>query len=183
MKNDKLLLKTNWLSLYETEKGFIYAERKGVDSIAALVYKSTSDGYQFLIRYQPTPNILNKKLNPTLLYPSCITGTIEDCETPLETAIKEIKEEGGLIVKTKNLVSDSFYLATTQSNEVVYSFLFEVDTNTETVPILNDGSYFESISKSIWVSQEELETMLLDHFVHSSLLQTFLLFKFKNKKI
>ncbi|TNK96629.1 NUDIX hydrolase, partial [Mycoplasmopsis pullorum] len=116
-------------------------------------------------------------------YPSCITGTIEDCETPLETAIKEIKEEGGLIVKTKNLVSDSFYLATTQSNEVVYSFLFEVDTNTETVPILNDGSYFESISKSIWVSQEELETMLLDHFVHSSLLQTFLLFKFKNKKI
>ncbi|MCQ3907639.1 MAG: hypothetical protein MJ219_02630 [Mycoplasmoidaceae bacterium] len=52
---NKLLHKTKYLSLYETKQGFIYAQRRGINSTAILCFKKEKGNYYFLIRYQPLP--------------------------------------------------------------------------------------------------------------------------------
>lgn len=58
----KVLYKNYHLSLYKTERGFIYAERRNINSTASLLFKKVKNDYKFLLRYQPLPELkINKK--------------------------------------------------------------------------------------------------------------------------
>ncbi|MEE3928310.1 NUDIX domain-containing protein [Mycoplasmopsis ciconiae] len=175
MKPDKLLFQTKWLSLYETNKGFIYAERKGVDSIAFLAFKKENGEYLFHLRYQLYPNLKHLN-NEYKFYPSCITGTIEANETPIQTVIKEAFEEGGFKISQQNIISYTPYLATTQSNEIVHVYLGLIDSSVECCEAQGDGSYFEKISFNKWVNIQELQQILKNEITHSSLFVAYKLF-------
>lgn len=147
------------LSLYKTNRGFIYAQRRGVNSTACLCFKKDKNGhFRFLIRYQPLPILKGKKAQDLdkNLYPCCITGSIEPSETPINNAIKEILEEAGIKVTKKSIVDCIKATASTQMNEVVYHYLVDVTNAPIKNTSLGDGSYFETISINKWISEKQL---------------------------
>lgn len=181
MKN-KELYQTKYLSLLQTEKGFYYAQRRNKNSVAGLCFKKENNIYYFLLRYQPLPEIDNK-ISWDELYPCPITGSCEINEDYLTTMIREIYEEGGIKVSTNNLVANTSCVATTQMNEIVYNYLFDV-TNLEQVKTSGDGSIFESVSQNVWVTLDQLEDIIFNNKAKaylSSLITCYLLF-IKNVK-
>ena len=157
----KLLYKTPWLELRVSSRQFYFAQRKGINSTAALCYRKSKHGFEFLMRYQPLPvlELKNYKLNKAL-YPCPITGSLEPKETPEQNAIKEVFEESGYKISKKNIVDCVLATASTQMNEVVFHFLVDLTGIKQTKKDLGDGSYFEGISENKWVSQKELESIL-----------------------
>lgn len=151
------------LSVYQTPKGFVYAQRRNVNSTAALCFKKNSKTkeYEFLIRYQPLPVIKfkNIKWNESCLFPCCITGSLEKGETPKSNIIKEVLEESGYKISNKNILGCISVTSSTQMNEVVHHFLIDL-TNLKNKKPKNDGSYFEAISKNVWVSHKQLLKIL-----------------------
>jgi hypothetical protein len=53
----KYLYQNKWVSLKETERGFVYGERKNTNSTATLLYRLIKGKYEFLLRYQPLPEL------------------------------------------------------------------------------------------------------------------------------
>ena len=166
MKN-KLLYETKHLSLYETEKGFVYAQRRTIDRSATLCFKKELNEYKFLIRFQPLPEV-KEKTSWNHCYPCPITGSIEKNETPIENAIKEVFEEGGIKIDSTNIVKSFYAVATTQMNEKNFYFLADVSNLKEQKPV-NDGSIFEKASFNKWLSYKELKDILNNELTLSSL--------------
>lgn len=161
MKKNKILCQTKYLSLLETPEGFYFAQRRNINSVAGLCFKKELNQYFFLIRFQPLPEI-EVKQSWDQLYPCPITGSCEINETQFESMIREIYEEGGINVNHSHLVASNYCVSTTQMNETVYNYLFDV-TDLNQVDPKNDGSIFEAVSKNVWVSQDELEEILFNN--------------------
>ncbi len=186
----KLLYKTKYLSLYKTKQGFIYAQRRGQNSTAILCFKKVKNDYLFLIRYQPLP-VVNTvpHLKWDDLYACPITGSIEDNQSPLDNALTEIYEEANIKATKKNLVAGSYCVSSTQMNETVFNFLFDVTKCPVTKKKQGDGSIFENVSVNKWLTYKEVKKILLNdnHQIFlSSLLTCLNLFetyygKIKNK--
>lgn len=169
----KLLYKTPFLSLYESEKKFWYAERKNVDSIAALCFRKNNNAEtEFLVLYQPLPET-KYKMNWDDPYPCPITGCLEENETYLQTAIREVYEEGGIQLKESDLKGYTRCVATTQMNETVNCFLFDVTNKKQDTP-KKDGSIFEEVSFYQWKTEKELVDILMckSEYVYLSTLST-----------
>lgn len=177
--SSKILYKTQYLTLKQTKQGFIYAERRNIDSTASLCFRKTDGKYEFLIRYQPLPIVNdNKKHKWSDLFACPITGSMEENETQLDNAIREIYEEANYKVDKFNLISFNKTVATTQSNETVYNFVFDLSSIEKTNKLEGDGSIFENISKNKWISQKSLESVLFDNkkMFLSSLMNCYFLF-------
>lgn len=159
----KLLHKTKYLSLYKTKQGFIYAQRKGINSTAMLCFKKVKGGYLFLIRYQPLPVVNTvKHLKWDDCYACPITGSIEENQSPLDNALNEIYEEANIKATKKNLVAGSYCVSSTQMNETVFNFLFDV-TDCKTVnKKQGDGSIFENVSLNKWLTYKQVKKIVLN---------------------
>lgn len=177
MKKNKLLKRTKHLSLYITDKGFVYAQRRSVNSVAGLVYSKKDNDFFFLIHYQPMPEIEEKK-HWDQCYPCCITGSIEKNETPEKTIIKEVFEEGGIKIKKEHIKNTKMLIATTQMNEKVFHFLVDATGLKQENPV-NDGTIFESVSYNKWLSLKEVEKIINNEICLSSLDICFNMFKEK----
>ncbi|QJG66932.1 NUDIX hydrolase [Mycoplasma phocoenae] len=175
MEKSKILYENKWINLYETSNGFVYAQRKGVDSIACLcIRKQKNNEYEFLIHYQPLPEIVLKQRWDTC-FPCVITGSIELNENPLNAAIREIYEEGGIKVGVNNLIAENKFVSTTQMNETVYAYLFDVTNLKQEIP-QNDDSIFESVSYNAWISEQKLRDIIQNKLTLSSLSNLYNLF-------
>ena len=148
---DEILYDAGWMKLKKTKNDFIFSERKGVDSVAVLLYRHSRKGdsieLEVLIRKQPLP-IENERMD---LFSCPITGQIEEGRDLIDVAVGEIKEEGGYIVDPVDVVSVGKYIVGTQTNEVVSMFICNV-TEKDIVEIEGDGSFHESISHNEWHS-------------------------------
>lgn len=164
--------------MYETKEGFIYCQRRTINSIAALCFLRENNIYKFLIRYQPLPEIAEKQKwdEP---YACPITGSIEKNESPIDSAIREIHEEGGIVVDKDSIIDSFSCIATTQMNEKVFCYIVDVTNKKQEKP-QNDGTIFESVSFNKWVTEDELKNILKNDITLSSLLICYSLF-LKNK--
>ncbi len=174
----KALYKNYHLSLYETERGFIFAQRRNINSTATLLYKKEKSDYKFLLRYQPLPElkINNKRSGWRELFPCCVTGSLEPKETPTINCIKEVLEETGYKISKKDIKASCVAVASTQSNECVYNFIVDITKAQKTNEGEGDGSIFEEVSRNIWVSHKELKDILKTKLYLSSLASAYLLF-------
>lgn len=185
--NFKFLYKNKFLSLCRTKHNFIFAQRRNINSTASLCYKKVNKSYYFLIRYQPLPvslTISNMKWND--LFPCPITGSIETKQKPLDNAIQEIYEEANIIVNKNNLVASNFAISTTQMNETVFNFVFDVTRCQIVNKKTGDGSIFEKYSQNKWLSTTQLKKIIANksqHYFLSSLLNCLYLFEQKNVPI
>ncbi|MEM9007236.1 MAG: NUDIX domain-containing protein [Cyanobacteria bacterium P01_F01_bin.86] len=159
MDPDKILFQTPWVSIKATERGYHYLERKGRDSIAALLIRlseSTSWDYEVLVRQQPLCVDIATAAEAAAmpLFPCPITGGIEIGESPAMAAVREVEEEAGYIVQVKPL---GRYIVGSQTNEICYLFYADVTGQVPGVAA-QDGSYFEAISRNEWHPLAYLET-------------------------
>lgn len=170
---EKVILDLDWIKVKKTPKGYYFSERKGVDSIAVLLYRKVENKHdhdpecrcenefdlEVLVRRQPLP-ILNSQSNDNEdlppLFKCPITGGIEYGDSPIQTIVKEIEEEAGYVVYERDLKLLGDYYVGTQTNEVVYIATCEIKPETGKKKIEGDGSYFESISKNEWIPLTDL---------------------------
>ncbi|WP_036498661.1 NUDIX hydrolase [[Mycoplasma] testudinis] len=160
-KNNKLLYHTPFLDMFQSARGFFYSQRKNVNSIAALCFRYKPDlTVEFFVHYQPMPQIVEKHYIDDM-YPCPITGGFDGNESPLECAMREVYEEGGLHVNESHFIASTKAIASTQMNEQVFHFLFEVTNVPQEIP-KTDGSFFEQIADNVWLNEEQLRKILLD---------------------
>ncbi|MEE3719816.1 NUDIX domain-containing protein [Tumidithrix elongata RA019] len=161
MAIDKTIFSTKWVSIKETPRKFYYLERKGKDSVAIFLVRSTKGNgtkgnsaketpfnqLEVLVRFQPLC-IDNPTLDDEMrLHPCPVTGGMEEGENPLKCAVRETLEETGYRLET--LLPLGQYITGTQSNEIVYLFWADV-TGIEPEVATQDGSVFEAVSRNEW---------------------------------
>jgi hypothetical protein len=165
---EKIVFDAGWIKVKQTPKGYYFSERKGVDSIAVLLYKMVKwdnfdgDGIDMhiLTRMQALP-IDNAQSNDDKDIPKLfrcpITGGLEEGVSLINQARAEVREEAGYDIAEAAFHYIGEYYVGTQTNEKVHMFIANVDAvGTETLDIKGDGSYFESISKNEWINIEEV---------------------------
>lgn len=147
-----------WLKVKKTPKGYFFSERKGINSIAVLLYrkiiKNSREYLEVLVRLQPLP-IDNSQSNDDKEIPKLfecpITGSLEEGISSIGQTRIEVMEEAGYDIPEGGFKYVGEYYVGTQTNEKVFMYIVNVDTvGTERVDIGGDGSYFESISKNEW---------------------------------
>jgi 8-oxo-dGTP pyrophosphatase MutT (NUDIX family) len=144
--------KNRWISikkikLVEDESGYFYLheERCNGKIIAVLLYRRTGkDAWEYGVRKEVTPAWGSEKNL------SALTGGCEKGMSVKDTAIKEIEEESGYIVKKDDLES----LGTcrgTKSTDTIYH-LFAVDvTDKKPGEKKGDGSKFDNEGTIEWM--------------------------------
>lgn len=183
---DKILYKNKFLSLLKTEHNFIYAQRRNTNSTATLCFKREKGKILFLIRYQPLPVVHGLKgYKWNSLFACPITGSMEKNQTPLQNSIEEVYEEANICVTKKNLVAQCFNVSTTQMNETVFHFLYDV-TNCKCVnKEQGDGTVFEKHSQNKWLTYYQVSKILKSNnkeYYLSSLVTCFRMFEEKYGK-
>lgn len=146
-QTDPIVYDGGWIKVRKTEKGFMYAERKGVESIALFLIRRTKTDIEVLVRYQPL--CIDNTMPNLPIFPCAVTGTIDACHTPEQSAVQEALEEAGYSITVDDLRLVTKYIVGTQTNEQVHLFWADV-TGLEPVEIKGDGSYHESLSKNQW---------------------------------
>jgi hypothetical protein len=168
MKKDMMIYGNPFIKVMKSGRGYFYAERKGKDSIAVLVYRrNEAGGIDVLIRMQPL--VFNQgavdKIKKTgydhlprnILVPCPVTGSITGkYDNFMDYVVEEIKEEVGHVVKGDDVKSLGFYYVGTQTNEAVHCFSCDV-TGKEQVKAEGDGSYWENISTNKWYPIDNIE--------------------------
>lgn len=157
---EKIVFDCDWIKVKQTPKGYYFSERKGINSVAILlyrkVYEENLDFIEVLVRKQALP-INNSQSNDDKdipeLFDCPITGGIDGNDTPFEAAQKEILEEAGYNLDKIKYFGQ--YYVGTQTNEIVYMFIANV-TNMEQTDIKGDGTYFETIAKNVWTPIEKV---------------------------
>ena len=153
---EKVVFDAKWIKVKQTPKGYFFSERKGTDSVAVLLYRQVefSNIIEVLVRMQPLP-VENAQTNDDAdipkLFQCPITGGMEEGYMPLQIAIKECEEEAGYILNEQVVRSIGKYYVGTQTNEVVHMYIANV-TSFAPRDIKGDGTYFESISKNVWMN-------------------------------
>ena len=144
-ETDVVVFDSKWVKVKQSEKGFLFLERKNVNSIAVLLLRDPGEAvqYEMLVRYQPL--CTDHKLH------ACpITGGFDSMDQlPVDLAIQEVLEEAGYTVGYNDVYEFGSYIVGTQTNEVCHLFLCDVTGKTPAEPE-GDGSYHESISKNVW---------------------------------
>ena len=69
-------------------------------------------------------------------------------------------EETNIKISKKNLVAGSYCVSSTQMNETVFNFLFDVTGLKEINKKQGDGSIFEKVSYNKWLNLEQLTKIL-----------------------
>lgn len=155
MDSEKTMFSTEHIAIKETARGFHYFERSGRDSVAIFLVRESelnSSKYEVLIRMQPLPQNNSEVDGKQQLYACPFTGRIESGELPEQAAVRETLEESGY---STQLISLGRYFVGTQTNETCHLYYADV-TDIKPQAALQDGTYFESISKNEWHSLDYL---------------------------
>lgn len=126
---------------------YVYStETKCNGKIVSFVpFKNKGNGIQFLIRCEATPcwDYVNQ-------VPSSFTGCVEKGESPLETVIRELKEEAGYIVNQNNIINLGQVFGS-KSSDTIY-FLFGVDlTESQDPGIIEIENELEKSAYNVWI--------------------------------
>ncbi len=90
-----------------------------------------------------------------------IAGLVDDGESPLKTAIREAKEEAGVIVREDQVhYVGGFYTSPGISTEKIYVFTAEVDDTLPENPSGGLENENEAIV-SVWLTYAEVKNLLL----------------------
>lgn len=158
IKNSSLELHHNdWISLNHMSSpkdkiyNYIYStETKCNGKIAAFIpYQKHGETLKLLVRCEAVPC-----WNFNEPVPSSFSGCVEKGETPLETVIHELKEEGGYEVESSQVINLGQVFGT-KSTDTIY-FLFAVDlTDCGCPDKLTYESELEKSSYNVWVDARD----------------------------
>lgn len=119
------------------------------DAVAILPYRKTTEGkFEFGIRKEIVP--------PWGYEPSvcCVGGSVEN-SNPIQTAIDEVKEETGYIIKAEDLVHLGRFRNGKATDSFTEYYFLELSGEPQT-EITGDGSMYEEGAEFLWVNDAEL---------------------------
>lgn len=146
---DSTLAKTDWYTIKTTDDSYEYTET--TPGVIILPVRAGRENLEVLIRKEPNP------IYGDIL--TLVTGRTDDGETPLQTAVRELREEAGLILDEDCFYSigDIFYRKSDATPEaafiVICNHMKYEDPET-------DGSQYERDSKNSWIPISELDTLI-----------------------
>ena len=178
----EILYQTPWISVrrlsnYSDDPSntydFLHEDRCNSSIVALLPYKkSLNNRISFLLRNEFTPAWSTAKLCL-----SSITGGVDgDEEDYLETVIRELHEEAGILIpeNEQNRIEFLGVCKGTKSCDTNYQ-LFAIDvTGLEQEEPTTDGSYSESISNNQWFKDSDISDVIdkaLDPLVYVLLMK------------
>jgi hypothetical protein len=138
-----------FLSIHRTQEGYEYAERKGKDSVAFLLYDSSNNTVGYRNEYKP----------PVATWVlGAFGGSIDKQKSPVDIVIDEVAEEAMYNVSPKDVKYLGKYLVSTQMNQ--WCMLYAVDVTN------NEGDYYseqsfdvlESLSDTSWHRADNIPT-------------------------
>lgn len=152
---NKILYSTKYLDLKEISnenyKYFYIEQRPSSKAISILPYIPVSGGdYKFVIRDNIIP-----PWNTEISHITSITGTCEINETPLQTAQRELLEEGGLDLPEENIIGLDWLWVSKAENTKMFFFAVEVNDVKDLEPE-GDGTYLENIANIKKVTKKTL---------------------------
>jgi len=125
-KKNKVLFDNEWLSLMSMDAKdgpYIYSHetRCNGNIVAVLPYERIGkDGWQYYLRSEVTPCWGNEAQL------SSLTGGVDSGDTPIQTALKELEEEAGLVCKEGDLQSLGTCRGTKSSDTVYHLYAVDV---------------------------------------------------------
>lgn len=144
---DYILYENKWLQLRETSDGYVYAyEAKGRgEGVGVLAYRWRGEVAQIAGRYERCPCHRDG-------FALCaLTGQAEPNEKPVETAVRELKEEAGIDAKVGEMQPLGSVRPGKQTDTTLY--LFGIDVGSRDIgPALGDGTAGEVGAYCRWVS-------------------------------
>lgn len=133
------LFSNEWISVFKSDKGFTYCQRKSIDSRHYYLEKMVKI-FEFLIHYQPTPEIKEKEiLRPIICMPILLAAWRKT--KSYRMLHKWSKWRSRIWHKWIKYKTNGKNIATTQMNEKVFNFLVDVSGLKENEPTA-DGSIF-----------------------------------------
>lgn len=144
-EDDRILYKSDWHTIGLCGDNYEYVDKRR--GVCILPYKTESCEQLFLVRMEQNP-IYGK--NPT-----CITGMIDDGETPIETSVRELLEEAGILASADRFTEVGSVYAGKDRLTPDVMFVCDVTGLPQNIPI-GDGSSDESNSENLWVDRKLL---------------------------
>ena len=124
MRTIKKLTDNKFLNIMEVQdpehhvKGFQYAERRGVDSVAFICYDRMEERF-LLNREYKVP------VNQMVL--GAFGGSFDKDKEPIDIVVDETKEEAGFVVTRDDVKQVGKVLVSTQMNQYCYLFIVFID--------------------------------------------------------
>ena len=112
------------------------------------------------IRLEDCPPYLVKDQSSSKKFYTVISGKIDGEETAKEAALRELKEEAGVVYKEGNIYKVFASLPLCKSTDLRATMLIVECDEFEEVTAKGDGTEHEKNSKTIWVSVNELHGIL-----------------------
>jgi len=126
-------------------KGYQFAERKGVDSIAFICYDKMTN--KFLLNNEATPPI-------GAFLKRAFGGSLDKDMVHEEIVKEEVLEEAGYEVELKNIKSLGKFFVSTQMNQ--YCYLYIVIVSDQYKSERKPQNACEALSEPVWLSEEEI---------------------------
>ena len=160
----------NFLELV-SENGWEYVIRKNTKGVVIIcVYNKDNNKYLVVEQYRIP---VRKRL---IEFPA---GIIENNETIIDAAIRELKEEVGLLCSPEKLINLGYvYSSAGLTNEKAFLFGTIIDNNTNFIQPRLDIKEIENGLRQLWVSEE-----ILIEAKAAKVLSTLLRFKEKYLKL
>lgn len=151
MRTVKQLTTNKFLNIkevYDEEKhcrGYQFAERRGVDSIAFICWDGAQE--KFLVNYEYTPPTDEFMLR-------AFGGSLDKAVSMKEIVIDEASEEAGYVVKDKHIMELGPVFVSTQMNQRCYLFL--VDVTGLKCGERKPENQIEEMAATAWKTKEEI---------------------------
>ena len=137
-----------WLKVIESD-GYEFVEETKTLT-ATVVWRDTAKGIEFYLRNEYRPPL-------GIHVGGAIGGTVDENESPLETAIREVKEETGFIVNKDDIRPLGGFYVSTNSNTYIFLFAAYISEITPFEEPEGDGSIWEEMSTGYeWINENDI---------------------------
>jgi 8-oxo-dGTP pyrophosphatase MutT (NUDIX family) len=94
------------------------------------------------------------------LYYTTLSGQIDGEEKPDKALLREIQEESGIVVKSHKILFEKSMNVNKTTSAIGYFFVLRITDFTIETPT-GDGTAYEKASKTLYVTAERLESILM----------------------
>lgn len=129
------------------------------------------------IRKELCPPYLVRDKTGEKLYYTLMSGTIEEGESPKDAALRELKEEGGIEVQKATITTILPELPICKVYASRATLLLIRIQEYNKVEITGDGTEYEDVSETLWVTREEIRELFKGRNVDMLLVLLYLILK------
>jgi 8-oxo-dGTP pyrophosphatase MutT (NUDIX family)/5'(3')-deoxyribonucleotidase len=148
---DEVLYSTPWITLRKTPGDYVYVTTK--PGVVLLPIRQVNNSIEVLLRREPS-ELFEENI-------SLLSGRSDEGEGPIQTAIRELKEEAGLILSDESRYVDFGEIYHGRNNPIPDTLFFVFTDGAKQTTPTTDGTSYEEMSLSFWISVDDLKTLVI----------------------